>query len=821
MPSCKKHFALSLFLAALACARCAYADDPYAQLQTYDYGQSRAAVSAVEREVEAATPDQYAALETKLLAVLQSPTAKPAAKGIACRMLRYVGSTKCIPVLAALLGDEQLSVPARIGLQALPYPQVDDALRTALDTLHGNLQVGVITTLGQRRDAKAVSQLAKLLADQDPAIATAALISLGQIGDQNAATVLTTAKLPAALETQRLESCLTCADTLAAAGQSRAAAEIYSPLVTKDHPSAIRIAALAGLVHTDKALAVPALLEALGDSDVPFSTAAVHLSSAVGSPEVAKVFTARLLAAAPEAQVLMLNALADDGNRNAVDAINTLLTSNDENVRLAAIKALGKIGDASDVDTLLKLAAGKDAAATAATKSLSTLSAPGVDDALVQRLANADAAAKPTILRILAARHATAAFPAFLTAAEAPDPAIRLQAIKGLGILVDETTLPKLVALLAKDGNADVEAALAAACKRLADPAKCEGPVLAALPGAAPTAQAALLRVAAQLRSPNALAAVRDAVQSTNADVQDAAIRILAAWPDPIVAPDLLNVAKSAAKPVHRALALRGYLQLAQADNVSAETRWSLIQTAQPLLNTSESKTMLLSTLGAIHNRTALRMALGFVDDPQIAHDAVATALQILDTIGNRALTNHTLTKLLPAVKDAQISAQVQDALKKAGGSGAVPPTQDNALTRSAANIAWQGDPSSPDGWHPDGDSGGDEAAIDGDLNTYLDKDDFKPLYRFVVTFPEPHTISGISIYGYSHQNYAPKDIDIIIDGKVVKSIKGAAYTNNYFWTQFPTVHGKTIELKITAAYGASPGIRELEIYEPQTPTAQ
>ncbi len=61
--------------------------------------------------------------------------------------------------LAALLGDEKLAHMARYGLEPIPDPAVDDALRDALGKLKGRPLVGVIGSIGVRRDTKAVEPL--------------------------------------------------------------------------------------------------------------------------------------------------------------------------------------------------------------------------------------------------------------------------------------------------------------------------------------------------------------------------------------------------------------------------------------------------------------------------------------------------------------------------------------------------------------------------------------------------------------------------------------------------------------------------------------
>ncbi len=154
-------------------------DDPIA---SYEYGQSRTALTAVEAEIRDATPQQMAAIEDRMLNLLKSKSSTYEAKDFACRMLRRMGSEKCVPTLEKLLYCEKLSDMARFALQGLPYPEVDAALRKALKKLDGDYQIGVIGTIGQRGDAKAIPELAKLARCQDPAVARASISALRQIG---------------------------------------------------------------------------------------------------------------------------------------------------------------------------------------------------------------------------------------------------------------------------------------------------------------------------------------------------------------------------------------------------------------------------------------------------------------------------------------------------------------------------------------------------------------------------------------------------------------------------------------------------------------
>ena len=134
--------------------------------------------------------------EGKLIAVLKSD-ASHKEKADACRQLAIIGTTDAIAPLAALLGDEKLSHMARYGLEPIPDPAVDEALREALGKLKGRPLVGVIGSIGVRRDAKAVPALAKLQHNSDPDVAQAASRALGSIGNTDAAKALTRAMLAA------------------------------------------------------------------------------------------------------------------------------------------------------------------------------------------------------------------------------------------------------------------------------------------------------------------------------------------------------------------------------------------------------------------------------------------------------------------------------------------------------------------------------------------------------------------------------------------------------------------------------------------------
>ena len=114
--------------------------------------------------------------EDQLIALLRSEAA-PAEKAITCKRLAVFGTARCVPALEPLLSDPSLSSWARIPLEAIADPAAGEALRKTLPKVDGRLLVGVINSMGVRRDAGAVEALAERLTHSDTAVACAAAIA--------------------------------------------------------------------------------------------------------------------------------------------------------------------------------------------------------------------------------------------------------------------------------------------------------------------------------------------------------------------------------------------------------------------------------------------------------------------------------------------------------------------------------------------------------------------------------------------------------------------------------------------------------------------
>ncbi|MGA2618162.1 MAG: HEAT repeat domain-containing protein [Thermoguttaceae bacterium] len=225
-------------------------DKAFDALKTFKWGSDPKVLQPIEDALVVAHCDAAVckALEARLAAVLGSGASRPA-KDYVCRALRVIGTAQSVPALAARLADKDSSHMARYALERIEAPEAAQALREALPKLDGALKIGVIGSLGVRRDAESVQPLVALLGDADQAVAGSAACALGDIGTPEAATALgQAAKAGSKCGCAVADACLACAERLLADGKKADAVAAYKSLTGSEQPKQIRLAATRGLL---------------------------------------------------------------------------------------------------------------------------------------------------------------------------------------------------------------------------------------------------------------------------------------------------------------------------------------------------------------------------------------------------------------------------------------------------------------------------------------------------------------------------------------------------------------------------------------------
>ena len=582
----------------------------------------------------------------------------------ACSRLAVIGDASSVAPLAPLLVDEKLSHAARIGLEAIPDAAAAEAFRDALPKVKGQLLMGVIHSIGARRDEEAVPALGDFLDDPDPQILSAAARALGRIDTNEAARSLEKA-LPTAPKAARFAlggALLMCAEAAAARGETPRAAELYSLLRADDLPPRIQLAATRGAILLGGTEGIGLLAGQLDSpEDTPFA-AAVATSREISSEAVTKLLTDRLPSLTPGRQVLVLRALGARGDGAACPAVLEVAESPHRQVRLAAIDALATLGDASTVSVLVKAAADSDPdLATAALSALAALTDPKVDRVVADMISAGDVATQRIAVELAGRRQIVSAVPALIKAIDSPDETIRLATIVSLGNTIGPEQLPLLTERLLKPVSdkqrAAVKEALSVACLRAVDKTRCAETLVACLPKVPKDTRCFLLELLGTVGTQAALDAVSQAALEEDETIEDAATRVLGEWLTPDAAPALLRIAREATHEKYRIRALRGAIRILRQMDIPDPQRLVMCREAMQLAQRDEERALVVEALGRIPSAEALAEVVPCLQTKALKTSACRAIVAIGETIVSRnpSEVREASRKALTATADAEL----------------------------------------------------------------------------------------------------------------------------------------------------------------------
>ena len=718
----------------------------------------------VQVTVAAVFGQQAERSEDDLIAVLKSNASRKE-KDAACRELVLVGTAKSVPTLAAMLGDAELSHMARYALEPIPGPEVEAALRDALGKLKGRRLVGVIGSIGVRRDKAATEALAKLLGSDDAEVAAAAARSLGRIGSAAAADALASARSAASPERRPaiVEGLFRCAEALAAGGEQQKASAIYDCLRGyKAAPHQVRTAALRGAVLTRGEAGLPLLLEALRSDDFRVVGAAARTALELSGRKATVALAEELGKLPPDTQVLLAQALARRGDAEALPGLIGLAQKGEKAARIAAVRALAELGDGRALSVLVKLQGDADNdVAGIAGNALAALEGPEVDAAFAEMLKAENADIRLAAIRLLGRRRSSGgALPALVAAARKGDEKVRAASLGVLAQSAGPEEFPMLLDILTRADSARVlksaAAALSATCGRMAqsdpgrvkivkalygdlpdgkardvtrtvaamvakgklsvaasngplggDPAQGtrkklrvdysvdgatfsetvdESGVIAIRAGAMPdevvnklcaafdkaggAAKVALLRVLESAGGGKALAVVRSAMASGDADVKREAETVFCDWPGVEVLPALLAMARKSTSTRSKVLALRGCCRLIPRHNAPADEKLALVKDVLELCERDDERRLALSALADLRVPGALSVAMAHVDKPGLKEEACLAAVSVAEKLGrkDRSAVAEAMAKVCKTTANRQTKRRARVALDKAGG---------------------------------------------------------------------------------------------------------------------------------------------------------
>lgn len=579
--------------------------------------------------------DQESNQEQALLEVLTS-NATPDQKALACKNLAIVGTDRSVPELAKLLPNPELNSWALIALEAIPGEQAELALRDSLKQLNGLCLVGVINSIGVRRDSGAAELLSTQLASDQALVVDAAASALGQIGNLACAEILirTLRSSNATTRSAAAEGCIVCAERLLSAGETGKAEALYNDVRLAKVPPQRILEATRALVLLQGEAGMPLLLETLRADEKEFLLALQVIRELPDDMNLQALID-ELPKMPPAQTALLIHALADRSDKSVLPVLKSYAESGAGEVRVAAIESLGRAGDESCLDVLLAVSQNEDEQVSQlATDALVMLPGAKTNELIAEQLAHSSGAKLASLLRAVGARRISAV-ESVMTATDSKEPKVRAAALYAAGETIAFEQLEWLLKLADapthRAEQAAVWQALKTACVRMPNRDDCAKLINQSLDRMSDGTGVQLLEILASMGGPEALGALNRAGQGKRIALQDAATRLLGTWNGVDAGPVLLKLADSLTNEKFRVRAARGYVGLIRKFDMPNDQRVAMCRSALAVCTRPADRKLLMDVMKLYPSHEMVKFAESIGHEPDFQNFAEEIR-QLLDS---------------------------------------------------------------------------------------------------------------------------------------------------------------------------------------------
>ncbi|HQO75895.1 MAG TPA: HEAT repeat domain-containing protein [Candidatus Saccharicenans sp.] len=610
-------------------------------LETFDHSQGEGPSLQLERLIFKIKDDPGLKLqaEQKLLEFFKQPVSRDGRIAVS-KPLSWIAGLESVKVLSAFLTGPEASDPARYVLQRIPGEEADRVLLEALDKASPEFLPGIIGSIGRRRVEAAVPYFEKLLKKGTSPVVTAGILeALGNL-DSTEATKLLTNYLQSPDETIHLAA----VDSMVRMGQRQIkenkleeAARISDLLLGVKLEPAQKVAAFRLKIMAAGPEAKSLLISALKGKDEPSQEAAIGLIAEFFKPDELSSLLSTFNYILPPRQIQFISALSSYPEPQVREFLMKVISSQkDEPLRIAALRTLSRVGDATTVEFLAERAAQtKGLEKTAARESLASLPGKAVDQKILELLGTTTRQEiKNELLFSACERNMVAARGFFLAEASNPaaDLALVSRGLRAFGNLSladkilevafstqDETYREELINILAiwAQNSARPDSKSAFFTQLLAkenDPEKVS----------------VLVQVIGKIGERSSLPLIRKYLSDSRLKVKEAAVKALSDWPEVEALDDLLTLASKTSDLKENVLAIRGLVRLTASQTYrQPEAATAFLKEIYSLSRRAEEKKLVLSTLPNFPCASGLEFCESLSNDPEVGQEARMAAEKI------------------------------------------------------------------------------------------------------------------------------------------------------------------------------------------------
>lgn len=576
------------------------------------------------------------------LGVLVEEANKKSSREIRACMVRHlglIGDASVAPALGKLLCDETLCDEAARSLLSIGDGAAPE-FRKALTQCEGRCQTQIVVALGRLRDAKSSAAIAKLAASPERDVRLTALEALAEIGAANAeGAIVTRSTSDDRYERGKATAALThYIERRAEEGDDATADRLCRELIaTRAGEGHVQTAALASIVGRHGDDAFDDLLAATASEDATYRASAMEIALSMKGASGTKRWADALPKASPDARAEIVRMLGRRGDASAAPAVIARLKDPKADVRMMAYPAAAALSGVDAIGPIAKALSDVDATERDAAKgALVSIAGDPAVDAMAGALASAPLSARVVLIEAITERGGTKHIGRIIGQTRSADTDVRVAALEAIGEMGGAEHLPKTLDLLVKARDkaerSAAERAAVAVSRRVKGAERSEALTVAFKSAKGVEPKAAVLRVMSKTGDRASLKVVREALKSDNAD---AAVRAMAEWPSSVPMADLLAIAKESESPIHRVLALRGYLRMAGLPSKRpAAEKVAALQQGMDLATRDDERRLAIAGFANVADPQALMALEPFLERGSLKAEAVAAVVKVASALG-------------------------------------------------------------------------------------------------------------------------------------------------------------------------------------------
>ena len=434
---------------------------------------------------------------------------------------------------------------------------------------------------------------------------------------------------------------------LAAAGNSKAVAAAKA-LRKTGMPQNVRAAGLGIVLGTDAKKQTPELLAALKDADRAYRCAALDYANAFADEALYAALVKKLPSLSDAAQTDVVSWLGARHAASQSAAVVAAMSSPDDELALAAVRAAGKIGGQQALDALIAQLGG--AHAKEASAALAAFN--GKPNAAFVAALDGDPATQANALKLVAKRRITTAADKVFALLGSGDKAVRTAAYDALAGVTTAGDFDRLCDLLDKAQGDDVKALQAGLRNALAPAAPDMQYKLVAGRMAAAPQKARYYPLLAQAATDEAIGAL------LKADDPKAAFAALLTVKNPVMIDVLYELAGK--NPDWTDAAISRYTDFATASDNTPMRKYQLYRKGLEANPSAKTQNKLLKALSRTPVFPALVLAVKYMDAPATAE----TAALVVKTVAakNPGMGGQTVAAALKKAQEVYAGLAKSDA---------------------------------------------------------------------------------------------------------------------------------------------------------------